>query len=167
MNWHRLFGLVLQDYFTGSPFEVDVELDYQCRRGTDRIRVILTSQIPESPHNEILHLFSVSPDRVRFGAAHFQQRSSDASALMRSLFEFYQVKGFPMPYTMEDFKRNYFREHIDEFLKEVPTEELLKRLTPEERIKGMSPEERIKGMSPDDLRTLLTKLEAKEGNNDH
>src|SRR5438105_12047861 len=26
-DWHRLFGLVLTDYFTGSPFVVDVERD--------------------------------------------------------------------------------------------------------------------------------------------
>jgi len=27
MEWHRLFGLVLTDYFTGSPFEVQIEPD--------------------------------------------------------------------------------------------------------------------------------------------
>lgn len=27
MNWHRLFGLFLKDFFTDSPFVVEVELD--------------------------------------------------------------------------------------------------------------------------------------------
>ena len=26
-DWHRLFGLLLTDFFTGSPFTVDVERD--------------------------------------------------------------------------------------------------------------------------------------------
>jgi hypothetical protein len=26
-DWHRLFGLLLTDFFTNSPFEVDVERD--------------------------------------------------------------------------------------------------------------------------------------------
>ena len=26
-DWHRLFGLLLTDFFTGSPFRVDVERD--------------------------------------------------------------------------------------------------------------------------------------------
>src|SRR4051794_8569349 len=26
-DWHRLFGLLLTDFFTGSPFAVDVERD--------------------------------------------------------------------------------------------------------------------------------------------
>ena len=26
-DWHRLFGLVLTDFFTGSPFTVEVERD--------------------------------------------------------------------------------------------------------------------------------------------
>jgi hypothetical protein len=27
MPWHRLFGLILMDYFTGTPFDVPVEWD--------------------------------------------------------------------------------------------------------------------------------------------
>jgi hypothetical protein len=27
MNWHRLFGLLLTDFFTGSPCEVELEKD--------------------------------------------------------------------------------------------------------------------------------------------
>jgi hypothetical protein len=27
MNWHRLFGLLLTDFFAGSPFEVELEKD--------------------------------------------------------------------------------------------------------------------------------------------
>ncbi len=31
-NWHRLFGLLLMDFFTGSPFTVDVERDLSAQQ---------------------------------------------------------------------------------------------------------------------------------------
>ena len=32
MNWHRLFGLVLTDFFTGSPFVVELEKDLSIKK---------------------------------------------------------------------------------------------------------------------------------------
>jgi len=32
MDWHRLFGLVLTDFFTGSPFVVELEKDLSARK---------------------------------------------------------------------------------------------------------------------------------------
>ncbi|MFL5241404.1 MAG: hypothetical protein ACJ8FY_04795 [Gemmataceae bacterium] len=32
MNWHRLFGLLLTDYFTGSPFIVELEKDLSMKK---------------------------------------------------------------------------------------------------------------------------------------
>jgi len=32
MNWHRLLGLVLTEYFTGSPFDVELEKDLSLRQ---------------------------------------------------------------------------------------------------------------------------------------
>jgi hypothetical protein len=31
-DWHRLFGLLLPDYFSGSPFVVEVERDLSAQR---------------------------------------------------------------------------------------------------------------------------------------
>ncbi|HTU90672.1 MAG TPA: hypothetical protein VMF69_11405 [Gemmataceae bacterium] len=31
-DWHRLFGLLLTDFFTGSPFSVEVECDLSTQR---------------------------------------------------------------------------------------------------------------------------------------
>lgn len=52
-----------------------------------------------------------------------------------------------MPYTMEDFRRDYVREH-------------LKELTPKERLEGLSPEERLKGLSPKVIEGILKKMKA-------
>ena len=32
INWHRLFGLSLKDFFTRSPFDVEVEIDLSVKR---------------------------------------------------------------------------------------------------------------------------------------
>ena len=69
-DWHRLFGLLLTDYFTGSPFIVEVERDlsgpqqlldvvivrrccgrFAGRWGTDTIRVVVAGEPPRKAHN--------------------------------------------------------------------------------------------------------------------
>ena len=32
MDWHRLFGLLLTDFFTGSPFVVEMEKDLSLKQ---------------------------------------------------------------------------------------------------------------------------------------
>jgi len=32
MNWHRLFGLLLTDFFAGSPFDVELEKDLSLKK---------------------------------------------------------------------------------------------------------------------------------------
>jgi hypothetical protein len=56
-----------------------------------------------------------------------------------------------MPYTMDDFKRQYAKEHFT-------------MLTPEERreaLEGLSPEERLAGLTPDQIRQYLDRLSGK------
>src|SRR5581483_10587013 len=52
---------------------------YDCRRGTDGIRVIVLGQLPREEHNAPLHLFSASQEQVRYGAEHYHQRSDETS----------------------------------------------------------------------------------------
>ena len=57
-----------------------------------------------------------------------------------------------MPYTMEDYRRDYAKEHFMD-------------LTPEERqevLMKLSPEERLVGLSPEEIEQALTKLKAQQ-----
>jgi hypothetical protein len=241
MNWHRLFGLLLTDFFTGSPFVVELETDlsrqqqrldlvvlrkrkgrfagrlpdglddlaahnlitfkshrealddwalkeltghyvnyrkqlnppdqpllpeaefrlyavcarfphnlaqevpweplqegvYRCRRGTDVIRVVVAGQLPRAEHNAPLHLFSASAEQVGYGAGHYRQRSQNTSTLLYQLFAEYQEEGITMPYTMEDFRRDFIKEHY-------------------------TPEERMEGLSPEEIERYLKKLKAEQ-----
>jgi hypothetical protein len=265
-DWHRLFGLLLTDFFTGSPFRVEVERDlsvqqqlldvtivrrgrgrfagrlpdgleglrshnlmtfksrhealdsfamkelvgadvayrklvspspsrllpddqfglyavaarfphnlsgqipwqraqqgvYDCRWGTDTIRVVVVGELPQEAHNAPLHLFSAVPNLVEFGGRSYERRSEQTSRLLNQLFEMLREEGFAMPFTMEDFNRKYIKEH---FAQLTPQErkEALQSLAPEERkevLEALPPEERLAGLSPEQIRQYLDRLNA-------
>jgi hypothetical protein len=265
-DWHRLFGLLLKDFFTGSPFHVEVEQDlsvqqqfldvtivrrgrgrfagrlpdgmqelrphnlmtfkshhealdgfalkeligadvayrklvspspsellpdhlfglyavvarfphnlagqipwqerqpgvYDCRWGLDTVRVIVAGQLPREVHNAPLHLFSASPQLVGFGGSAYQQRSEQTSRLLRQLFERFQGEGLAMPFTMEDFNRQFTKEHFAQLTPEEQRE-ALDRLSPEQRrelFQALTPEERLVGLSEEQVRQLLGRLGA-------
>jgi hypothetical protein len=119
---------------------------YDCRRGTDVIRVLVAGQLPRTENNALLHLFSASEEQLRYGRAHFRQYSDETSTLLHRLFEMYQREGIDMSYTMEDFRREYVKDP-------------LKDLTPEERLQGLSLEDRLKGLTPEERAELLKRLQ--------
>jgi hypothetical protein len=265
VEWHRLFGLLLTDFFTGSPFAVDVEKDlshqqqfldviivrkrkgrfagrlpdgldnlaahnlisfkshkdtlddwalkeltghyvayrksltpreapllpesefrlyavssrfphnlsqtvpwqqlqqgvYECRRGTDVIRVVVAGQLSREEQNAPLHLFSASAEQVGYGAEHYQKRSERTSTLLDQLFEGYQGEGIAMSYTMEDFLKDYIKEKLKKLTPEE-RREALQGLSPEERLEGLSPEKRLEGLSPEEIEHFLQKLKGEQ-----
>jgi hypothetical protein len=58
---------------------------YQCRFGTDVVRIVVVRQLAEQPHNAPLFLFSGSPAQVAYGASHYRQRSDWTSTLLDQL----------------------------------------------------------------------------------
>lgn len=123
---------------------------YDIERGTDVIRLIVLSEVPEAEHNAPLHLFSAVPDVIRYGAEHFAKHSAETSTLINDLFNHYQIEGIDMPYTMEDYRQEIVREG-------------LKELTPEERLQGLTSEEIIQSLPADVLREIRMKLEKENG----
>jgi hypothetical protein len=262
-DWHRLFGLLLTDYFTGSPFVVEVERDlsvqqqfldvvivrrgpgrfkgrlpdglgglvahnlitfkshhealdawavkelvghyvayrkavspspsellseghfrlfavcarrpqnlprgvpwqecgpgvYDCTWGTDTVRVVVAGELPREAHNAPLHLFSASPDLVRFGGGRYQRRSETTSQLLELLFGRFCGEGVIMPYTMEDFKRDYVKEHLLKLPREG-REDVLRALPVEERLAGLAAEERLAGLPLEEIRRYLDRAGA-------
>jgi hypothetical protein len=124
---------------------------YDCRWGTDTIRVVVAGELPRKAHNPPLHLFSASPELVAFGQSAYQRRSEETSLLLRQLFERLREEDFAMSYTMEDFKRDYIKEHFAQ-------------LTPQEReevLRSLPPEERLAGLSAEQIRQYLELLTAR------
>jgi hypothetical protein len=141
---------------------------YDCRWGTDTIRVVVAGELPREAHNAPLHLFSAAPELVGFGRGAYRRRSETTSQLLGQLFQTLHGEGFAMAYTMEDFKRDYFRkqfnkltpEEQEELLGSLPPEQVLARLSPEQRLAGLPPEQRLAGLSAEQIRQYLDQLTA-------
>jgi hypothetical protein len=137
------------------------------RRGTDDIRlVVVAGQLPRAEHNAMLHLFSASAEQVGYGAGHYRQHSRETSTLLYQLFEGYQREGIAMPYTMEDFKRDFVKEHLKDLtpyerLEGLSSEERLEGLSSEERLEGLSSEQRLEGLSLEEIERFLEARKAR------
>lgn len=159
---------------------------YDCRWGTDVVRVIVAGELPRQPHNAPLHLFSASPELVGFGQGAYRRRSEYTSELLQLLFVRFQGEGFPMSYTIQDYRRDFVKEHFPkltpeerrEVLQSLPSQErrevleslspeerrqVLESLSPEERrqvLESLPPEERLAGLSAEEIRQYLDQLTA-------
>ena len=119
---------------------------YETLWGTHRIRVVVLSQVPEIERNAIWQMFSGIAEKVQYDAAHYHWRQSNHSTVINDLYQYYQVEGIAMPYTWDDYYKDFTKRHLD-------------RLTTEERLKGLPVEERLKGLPP---KALLQRLSAEE-----
>lgn len=123
--------------------------------------------MPREPHNSPLHLFSASPDPVGFGQSVYRQRSAETSLLLGQLFERLRGKGFAMSFTMEDFNRQYTKEHFSQLALEEQCE-ALDRLSPEHRrdvLRSLPVEERrdvLRSLPPKELLATLSQEQIRE-----
>ena len=139
---------------------------YECRRGTNEIRVVVLGELPKHKHNADLLMLSDKPELQQFGIAHFEQRSSSTTSLVFQLTQGFKQEGMAMPYTMADFHRDFEKEHFslekrlegltpEQRLQGLSPEEVLKALSPEQRLQGLSPEEVLKALSPEQIERYL------------
>jgi hypothetical protein len=136
---------------------------YDCRRGTDRIRIVVVAQLPEAEHNASLHLFSASGRKVEFGAKTYRPRCRQTSTLLLQLLAgYFHEGGVSMSYTLEDFQRDFIKQHGHELAKALTPEQRLEGLTPEQLRNVLTPEQRLEGLTPEQLRNALTPEQLRE-----
>ena len=81
-------------------------------KGWTRENGDVAGRLPQEAQNAPLHLFSASPELVGFGQGAYRQRSEWTSRILGELFEESRGESFAMPYTIEDFERDYFLKHF-------------------------------------------------------
>ena len=152
----QLYGITAR--YPKKLFSQQVELTkvqdgvYDIRRGSDDIRLIVLNEIPHAQHNAIWHLFSGVPGEVEFAARQYRGKTREISTVLNSLFENYNLEGIPVSYTMQDFQRDYVKDH-------------LKVLSPDDRVKGLSLDDRLKGVSFEEIQLYLQRKQQKEERN--
>ncbi len=151
----RLFAVSAR-YPQGLADEVPLtrvqERVYDCRRGTDVIRIVVLNRLPLDAQNSPLHLFSGQDERVGFGATNFFPRTDDISTMLIQVFEKYRLEGAEMPKTNEEIRREFFQSFtVKDRLAGMSPDEVLKEFTPQERLRDLSPQERLRDLSPTEL----------------
>jgi hypothetical protein len=159
----------LEKEFALQPVQEGV---YDLRWGSRLVRVIVLSEILQVERNALWLLFSGLVDKVQYGFAQYKSRQHELPPLLNKIFESYQIEGIPMPYTVEDVRRELRKEFMATFTAEelrgyLPTEERLKGLPPEERLKGLPPEERLKGLTKKQIEDYLKKLSTQSRRRKH
>jgi hypothetical protein len=89
------------------------------------------------PHNAPLHLFSASSELLGYARSAYRRHSEHTSGLFYQLFEKLRGEGFAVAYTMEDFTRQFVKDHFSQLTPEE-REEVLRSLPTEQRLAGLS-----------------------------
>jgi len=134
---------------------------FEYRRGSDLIRVVVLRQLPDTEPNSVLHLLSAVPEKVKYGASHYQQHSNEMSSLLNRLFRGYQREGIAMPYTMADLRREEMEDRLEEMTPEE-RQKLFEKLPPQAQQKllenlvgNLSIHVLLKGRSPEEIESYL------------
>ncbi len=136
---------------------------YEIIIGADTIRIIVLSEIPEGERNAIWRLFSAKKEAVIAARDQYHIHQTDMSTLVQQLFENYQQESIDMTYTVQDFQKDYVRDHLsllspDERLRDLSPDVVLKQYSPDQRLKDLSPDEILGNLSPENLKILMEKL---------
>jgi hypothetical protein len=113
---------------------------YDCRWGTDDVRVVVAGQLPREKHNAPLHLFSASPELLNFSQGVYRRHSPETSMLVGQLIDGFRKENFAMSFTMADFKRQFFKENFPK-LTQQERQELLGSLSVAELLADRSEEQ--------------------------
>ena len=148
-----------------SPIEV-MRGVWELRVLSREIRVIVVPALPLAQRNAILAFFSFDAEKVRFALEHYEWQMEDGSTVVNQLLNKYVEEGIAMPYTIEQFRKDY----VKAYLSKMDPEEVLSKFAPEERLRGLDPEEvlarfdpedRLKGLDAEEIEAYLDKLKKK------
>ena len=137
---------------------------YEIQILSRKIRIIVLSRLPLAQRNAVLAFFSFDSESVKFALENYQWNMNDGSTVINQLLEKYSLEGIAMPYTMEQFQKDYIKAHIGV----LDPEEILSKFKTEDRLKGLRAEERLKGLRAEEVLSkfkteeILSKFKAEE-----
>ena len=162
--------------FSGVSAEEIREGVWECRVLSRNIRILVLSRLPLEQRNAILAFFTFDRGKVKFALENYRWQMDDGSTVINQLLERYAQEGIDMPYTMEQFRKEYVKAHLGDLdpeevlsrfsledrLKGLGTEDRLKGLGAEDRLKGLGAEDRLKGLRTEEVEAYLKKLKERK-----
>lgn len=125
--------------------------------GTGCIRLIVIHELPLTPNNALLHLFSAKENAVRYAIEHYQLQSNETSTLLFKLLTRYEKDGLPMPNNLDRIAKEFYETERQllgkEYIKSLSAEKLLEEVPIEKLLAGVSAE-MLKAMPPEQLAAL-------------
>jgi len=140
---------------------------YDISWGTNVVRLIVTSLVSRQEHNALWHLYSGVAENFVYGNSHYRWHYERGRQLLNQLYEMYSREEIVMPYTWEDFDRDYAKAHVhllspEERLDGLVASEVLSRFAASERLSGLKPAERLSGLTPQQIEDYLKQLKSKK-----
>ena len=123
---------------------------YETEWGGKKIRVIVPKRTAKVPRNALWHLLSGKEENILYGAQHYTVHRQEDKTVIYQLLDAYHMEGFTMPYTREDFYKDFTRIHLDW----LTPEERMKGIPVKERLEGVPVKERVEGLSEKELQEL-------------
>jgi hypothetical protein len=134
--------------------------------------ILVLSRMALQTQNALWQLFSGHAQGFQYGNSHYQWHDPQDKSLLNQLYLLYLKEEVDMPYTFEDFHRDYTMPFIEslpvevrlkgippeEVFKQFSPEEVFKQFLPEEVFKQFTPDERLKGLTPSEIEAYLQKL---------
>jgi hypothetical protein len=115
---------------------------YETLWGLDKIKIIVLNEIEREKKNAIWHLFAGRKKQVRFGFEKYEYKNKELSTLNSKLITQYLLEVSKMPYTINDYKRDFARE-ITKYL----TLSELEAIVEEQKKSKLSPREKAQALS--------------------
>jgi hypothetical protein len=133
---------------------------YDLRVLSREIRILVLSEMPTEQRNAILSLFSFDAEKVKYAVDHYQWQQEDGSTVINQLLDQYAIEGIAMPYTMEQFRKEYIKAHLGE----LDIDDRLKGVDPKDVLSRFDPETMLKYLDPEKIEAYLKKLKNRKMN---
>ena len=122
--------------------------------GTDTIRLIVLSQIPNDAHNAIWRLFSAKRESVIQARDQYKMNQPEISTIIQNLFEIYQQEKIDVSYTIQDYQKEYVSDHLNL----LPVADVLNHYSAEDRLNGLTADEILDKVSPEVIKLMMQKI---------
>jgi hypothetical protein len=125
---------------------------YDLEMRNRRIRVIVIAELPRTPNNAMLHMFSANTELLHYARQTYRPHFTQTSQMVFDLFGNFRAEGVPVPTSIDE----YLREAEERVIRKATVEARLEGLTPEQRLQGLTPEQCMQNFTPEQRLQNLT-----------